>query len=250
MVYCIGSREHKVCKIGYSNNPEDRMKKLQCGFPFQLEVLAEKEGGQKEEALLHQRFAEDRLNGEWFTLTAEIAAYFGFMGESMFRVAPGAFERISSLSPTALTVYALATTGRKDDVVILDTAKLNDIATRSGLRLSVVEQAIDECIDEKVLVPESMSKLSADQQKEGMGLYVASIHFECQTYEFSDPVQVHIMEPLVCRSRRAAIELAKRVTLKPYKCKLKGDCEWWQAGLQVIPVTKDQLKDWLRQVSH
>jgi hypothetical protein len=74
MVYFIGNREKEVVKIGYtSGTAEKRLKELQTGCPFKLEVLHTIEDATiKDEKRLHAKYSEYRLNGEWFTLNWEI----------------------------------------------------------------------------------------------------------------------------------------------------------------------------------
>ena len=67
-LYVIGDRERKVCKIGISANPYERLKRLQTGYPWTLDIWLELmiDAPEKVEKILHTRFADFRLNGEWF----------------------------------------------------------------------------------------------------------------------------------------------------------------------------------------
>ncbi|WP_078531189.1 GIY-YIG nuclease family protein [Streptomyces sp. PsTaAH-124] len=67
-VYLIGSPESPLVKIGYTDNPERRLRHLQTGSPLPLQLLALFEGGCITEAALHRRFADKRRHGEWFDL--------------------------------------------------------------------------------------------------------------------------------------------------------------------------------------
>ncbi|AJT62476.3 hypothetical protein T261_0787 [Streptomyces lydicus] len=62
----IGSAGSTRVKIGTSVSPEKRLKELQTGNPDRLEVLWYTSGGRELEALLHQAFADHRVEGEWF----------------------------------------------------------------------------------------------------------------------------------------------------------------------------------------
>jgi hypothetical protein len=54
-------------KIGYSGNPLKRLKLLQNLIPMRLRILATQPGGREEEARLHRKFDDLRLEyGEWF----------------------------------------------------------------------------------------------------------------------------------------------------------------------------------------
>jgi len=67
-VYLIGSPDSPLVKIGWTDNPERRLRHLQTGSPVPLKILAVFEGGAIVEAKLHCRFAEKRQHGEWFDL--------------------------------------------------------------------------------------------------------------------------------------------------------------------------------------
>ncbi|MER7692630.1 GIY-YIG nuclease family protein [Streptomyces sp. NPDC097610] len=70
-VYLIGSADSPLVKIGWTDNPERRLRHLQTGSPVPLELLALFEGGHIVEAELHRRFADKRRHGEWFDLGSD-----------------------------------------------------------------------------------------------------------------------------------------------------------------------------------
>lgn len=74
-VYFITAREVCRVKIGYAKNPQARALTAQTGSPVRLALERVCEGGLAEETALHERFAEARMHGEWFVLTAEIEAH-------------------------------------------------------------------------------------------------------------------------------------------------------------------------------
>lgn len=81
MLYCIGTREQGICKIGYTADytPLKRLKSLQTGNPYPLAILGVVPvGDYLDESVLHQKFKPYKISGEWFTLTEEIADYFSF----------------------------------------------------------------------------------------------------------------------------------------------------------------------------
>ncbi|WP_327259821.1 MULTISPECIES: GIY-YIG nuclease family protein [unclassified Streptomyces] len=67
-MYLIGSPDSPLVKIGWTDNPERRLRHLQTGSPVPLRLLAIFEGGNIVEAELHRRFADKRRHGEWFDL--------------------------------------------------------------------------------------------------------------------------------------------------------------------------------------
>jgi hypothetical protein len=71
-IYFIGP-EQGVVKIGFTNNLDVRLKRLQCGSPVPLYVLARIEGQpQTLEREYHARFASAREHGEWFLRTIDV----------------------------------------------------------------------------------------------------------------------------------------------------------------------------------
>lgn len=65
-VYFVQGINGGAIKIGYSDNPETRLKALQTGYPDILKILLLVPGTEKTERYFHNKFAEYRLNGEWF----------------------------------------------------------------------------------------------------------------------------------------------------------------------------------------
>lgn len=76
MIYLITCNKTKSCKIGFSNNPQNRLIQLQTGNPFPLELTSVIEGTIKDEQLLHKKFKNFKLAGEWFDYNEEIKDYF------------------------------------------------------------------------------------------------------------------------------------------------------------------------------
>jgi hypothetical protein len=71
-VYVLKSQSGAY-KIGRSKNPEDRVRTFGVKLPFQIEfeLLIRSEYHRKLERDLHKRFADKRLEGEWFQLSPE-----------------------------------------------------------------------------------------------------------------------------------------------------------------------------------
>ena len=74
-VYFIEAVGVDRIKIGYSDNPEQRIKQLLTGSAVSLEMRATMPGSQTTEKELHQRFAHLRIENEWFNFTDEIRQY-------------------------------------------------------------------------------------------------------------------------------------------------------------------------------
>lgn len=64
-------------KIGLTTDPDKRMNTFSVKLPYKVKFvcLIETEQMHKVEKMLHQRFANKRINGEWFALDAEDVEY-------------------------------------------------------------------------------------------------------------------------------------------------------------------------------
>lgn len=68
-IYLIGSWDRtKPVKIGIADDPELRVKQLQTGCPYKLDILFKFPGTTTHEAYLHKMFRKQRTFGEWFVL--------------------------------------------------------------------------------------------------------------------------------------------------------------------------------------
>lgn len=65
LVWAEGTDRYKIGSAGY---PAKRLRELQTGSPIQLQLIAEKESSdyERQEKLQHQRWAKQRIQGEWF----------------------------------------------------------------------------------------------------------------------------------------------------------------------------------------
>jgi len=63
--------QERPIKIGFAVSPLVRLKELQTGNAFQLEVLGTIRGGKSTEEMIHRYLASDRLVGEWFASTGK-----------------------------------------------------------------------------------------------------------------------------------------------------------------------------------
>lgn len=74
LVYFLGAGP--FVKIGQARmSPQRRIKQLQTGCPYPIELLAWLPGGRERERALHRRFSQWRAQSEWFHATEEILAY-------------------------------------------------------------------------------------------------------------------------------------------------------------------------------
>ncbi len=64
-------------KIGFTTNPRQRAHQLKTASPGAAFMAKFLQGTVERERMLHERFAEYRLNGEWFDLKGDLAKYLG-----------------------------------------------------------------------------------------------------------------------------------------------------------------------------
>jgi hypothetical protein len=69
MIYFIQSGDTGPIKIGYSVNPISRLQTLQTSHHERLRLIVSVAGTPELEAALHVHFVEQRLVGEWFSIT-------------------------------------------------------------------------------------------------------------------------------------------------------------------------------------
>ena len=65
-IYFIQDGEGRNIKIGFSGNPNERIKQLQIGNGKVFIPLIIQEGNEKKEDSYHEMFKEHHLHGEWF----------------------------------------------------------------------------------------------------------------------------------------------------------------------------------------
>jgi hypothetical protein len=73
MIYFIRCGE--FVKIGRALNPETRVKDLQVGNPYEVELLGAFDGDDAEEGRLHAAFGQYHHRAEWFFLSQSIRAF-------------------------------------------------------------------------------------------------------------------------------------------------------------------------------
>jgi Meiotically up-regulated gene 113 len=77
LVYFVQAVEGGPIKIGVARDPLTRLADLQVGSPYKLRLYGLRRGGVAEERRLHKRFRADRLQGEWFKASGELAELAG-----------------------------------------------------------------------------------------------------------------------------------------------------------------------------
>lgn len=75
MIYFIRDTSSDFVKIGYSYEPENRLKQLQTGSVARLEIIVVIPGDMTEEKALHKKFIDYRVRGEWYRYEGALAVY-------------------------------------------------------------------------------------------------------------------------------------------------------------------------------
>jgi hypothetical protein len=73
MIYFVKANDR--IKIGYADDPSDRISQLQTANSYDLEVLLIIEGNYDKESELHKQFGKFRVAGEWFRFEEPIIEY-------------------------------------------------------------------------------------------------------------------------------------------------------------------------------
>jgi hypothetical protein len=76
-VYFIQAEESLTVKIGFSQNPEKRLRYLQCGHSENLILIGSVAGTPSDERRLHKKLASNHKRGEWFKPTTAILLAIG-----------------------------------------------------------------------------------------------------------------------------------------------------------------------------
>lgn len=73
MIYYINPIGTKHIKIGYTKkSPKSRMRELQTGSSFPLQLLGFEDGDTSKEKELHKRFADTHILLEWFDFSEDL----------------------------------------------------------------------------------------------------------------------------------------------------------------------------------
>lgn len=138
MIYFISNGSDAV-KIGYSLRVEERIKELQNGSPFPLEILALSPGDKVAEREYHQKYSDLAIGGEWFqidkSLEGEIKQLKGLYGIDPFEVE----DIIPPRKGSTVTISVQLIPGQDDRLIeFLSQPHVNQSAAiRAGLNLYI-----------------------------------------------------------------------------------------------------------------
>lgn len=75
MIYFIKDYDNNYVKIGYSHDPQHRLRQLQTGSYSDLKILVVIPGTMVEEKALHKQFIDYRVRGEWYRYKGALEIY-------------------------------------------------------------------------------------------------------------------------------------------------------------------------------
>lgn len=75
MIYFVQDSETSYIKIGFSEEPINRVRQLQTSSPGNLRLLFAMEGTMEDERELHGWFKNSKVRGEWFKPTSDILTH-------------------------------------------------------------------------------------------------------------------------------------------------------------------------------
>ena len=99
VVYLIRAEGSGFIKIGWTVAPYARVELLQAGCPFDLTMVAQREGGELLERAIHKAAAEHRLRREWFHDRPEV--------HTAFAATPSPFIAMSPIERRYREIFAL-----------------------------------------------------------------------------------------------------------------------------------------------
>lgn len=69
-VYVIEAKDTGLYKIGYTNRLKSRLNQLQTGCPYKIKLImaSPRKNAREMEAVLHRKFNDNNIRGEWFDL--------------------------------------------------------------------------------------------------------------------------------------------------------------------------------------
>jgi hypothetical protein len=82
--YVYFLRNGRTVKIGFTTSIKSRIKSIQTSCAEAVEVLMVMPGTEGTEKFLHQRFTDNHIGGEWFSLTGLLAEFLNVKIPAMF----------------------------------------------------------------------------------------------------------------------------------------------------------------------
>lgn len=72
--FIYAAKAGELIKLGFSKDPESRIRVLSCGNPFPCELLGYWVGTPDDERALHSKYSASRITGEWFSAANDLVA--------------------------------------------------------------------------------------------------------------------------------------------------------------------------------
>jgi len=116
MIYFVQEENNGLIKIGYSTNPEKRLKTLQSKATKKLSIMKTREGDYDTESFLHIKFLNHLAYNEWFYPHKELIDYIKNLDEIMI-------EEAYMDGYGELLCYMQNNIDREDDIIFLKKLK-------------------------------------------------------------------------------------------------------------------------------
>ena len=100
-IYYIKNINSGHIKIGWSRNPQKRIRQLQPGAEGKLIIMATQPGGPSAEASIHRHFKRLQFYGEWYKSDSSLLGYISDILEGRYRYFDESGENIK----TEIAVY-------------------------------------------------------------------------------------------------------------------------------------------------
>jgi hypothetical protein len=81
MIYAVRAVGTEFIKFGRANNLARRLKELETGCPYELDVLAVADWPDGQESAIHSYLSETRVKLEWFMDSARAQEVIGFLND-------------------------------------------------------------------------------------------------------------------------------------------------------------------------
>lgn len=151
MIYLIYCEQTNTCKIGYSSKPENRLSQLQVGNPFALALVAFMPGEPQDEKLLHEKFKEDRLKGEWFVYSSDIKDYFKV--EECFIIYDSFLKILMDSTSVNIKLFAALISRYGDSSHFTMSKSLKEaISVQTGCKVRSLDNALTDLLKKEIII--------------------------------------------------------------------------------------------------
>lgn len=159
MIYLIVDPIRVTCKIGYSENPRKRLKSLKTSSPYPLILAGIKDGSIADEKLLHDKFSQYFIQGEWFVFSDAIKKEFncshhaGYGNVELFH---GFNETLARCGITAIKIliFSMSTLEPDELKICTNSSFVKSASEFIGVGSRMIQEGIYNLIEQKIFLKE------------------------------------------------------------------------------------------------